>query len=257
MKEGIKMNTKVIPLHSAIGRNDPCYCGSGKKYKKCCLSKDEERKIRQSESNTEMLSDKYFGVKEYIDEVGYPLSRFDFFLFELLNIAGGVLYRYGKTNKEDEKEILKSLIKDTKKFISMCKDCKYQCLSNPMKQISFKSLMDKGLRLEEFPPKLQKPIAINFFYFEFVNIFTSCFSNELDKYILPSEGEEIVSELHATIFDYISDNCWGTCDNSCIKDHQKNAYCKFCCFGKSKLPCPQKGEISFEEIGAKESDMEH
>ncbi len=25
---------------SAIGRNDPCPCGSGKKYKKCCLTKD-------------------------------------------------------------------------------------------------------------------------------------------------------------------------------------------------------------------------
>ena len=24
------------------GRNDPCHCGSGKKYKKCCLQKDEE-----------------------------------------------------------------------------------------------------------------------------------------------------------------------------------------------------------------------
>jgi len=24
-----------------IGRNDPCRCGSGKKYKKCCLAKDE------------------------------------------------------------------------------------------------------------------------------------------------------------------------------------------------------------------------
>ena len=23
-----------------IGRNDPCYCGSGKKYKKCCLQND-------------------------------------------------------------------------------------------------------------------------------------------------------------------------------------------------------------------------
>ena len=22
--------------HGKIGRNDPCYCGSGKKYKKCC-----------------------------------------------------------------------------------------------------------------------------------------------------------------------------------------------------------------------------
>ncbi|MDG6219153.1 MAG: SEC-C metal-binding domain-containing protein, partial [Candidatus Thermoplasmatota archaeon] len=25
-----------------LGRNEPCYCGSGKKYKKCCLSKDME-----------------------------------------------------------------------------------------------------------------------------------------------------------------------------------------------------------------------
>ena len=23
-----------------IGRNEPCYCGSGIKYKKCCLQKD-------------------------------------------------------------------------------------------------------------------------------------------------------------------------------------------------------------------------
>lgn len=26
-----------------IGRNDLCYCGSGKKYKKCCLKKDDEK----------------------------------------------------------------------------------------------------------------------------------------------------------------------------------------------------------------------
>ena len=25
-----------------VGRNDPCPCGSGKKYKRCCLSKEEE-----------------------------------------------------------------------------------------------------------------------------------------------------------------------------------------------------------------------
>jgi len=25
-----------------VGRNDPCHCGSGKKYKRCCLSKDEK-----------------------------------------------------------------------------------------------------------------------------------------------------------------------------------------------------------------------
>jgi hypothetical protein len=25
----------------ALGRNDPCHCGSGRKYKQCCLDKDE------------------------------------------------------------------------------------------------------------------------------------------------------------------------------------------------------------------------
>lgn len=31
-----------------LGRNDPCHCGSGKKYKQCCLPKDEaaEREAR-------------------------------------------------------------------------------------------------------------------------------------------------------------------------------------------------------------------
>jgi preprotein translocase subunit SecA len=27
------------PAGEKIGRNDPCYCGSGKKYKKCCYLK--------------------------------------------------------------------------------------------------------------------------------------------------------------------------------------------------------------------------
>ena len=29
-------------MEPTLGRNDPCHCGSGKKYKQCCLSKDEE-----------------------------------------------------------------------------------------------------------------------------------------------------------------------------------------------------------------------
>jgi len=33
---------------SKVGRNDPCPCGSGKKYKKCCMIKDQERSIDAS-----------------------------------------------------------------------------------------------------------------------------------------------------------------------------------------------------------------
>ncbi|MDH4619307.1 SEC-C domain-containing protein [Brevibacillus sp. AY1] len=39
-----------------IGRNAPCPCGSGKKYKKCCLSKDELRGFSPSAPlNTQAL----------------------------------------------------------------------------------------------------------------------------------------------------------------------------------------------------------
>lgn len=27
-----------------VGRNDPCPCGSGKKYKSCCLQKEQQKK---------------------------------------------------------------------------------------------------------------------------------------------------------------------------------------------------------------------
>jgi hypothetical protein len=38
-----KSGDSVIDMkkRKQVGRNDPCLCGSGKKYKKCCLGKDE------------------------------------------------------------------------------------------------------------------------------------------------------------------------------------------------------------------------
>jgi len=31
---------QLVRKDSKIGRNDPCPCGSGKKYKQCCLTKN-------------------------------------------------------------------------------------------------------------------------------------------------------------------------------------------------------------------------
>jgi uncharacterized protein YecA (UPF0149 family) len=33
----IQRDTHAVPRHNKVGRNDPCPCGSGRKYKKCCL----------------------------------------------------------------------------------------------------------------------------------------------------------------------------------------------------------------------------
>ena len=38
MKEDKKSATGIAASRWSVGRNDPCPCGSGKKYKKCCLS---------------------------------------------------------------------------------------------------------------------------------------------------------------------------------------------------------------------------
>ena len=39
---------------SAPGRNDPCHCGSGRKYKQCCLAKDDaaSREARAKAADT-------------------------------------------------------------------------------------------------------------------------------------------------------------------------------------------------------------
>ena len=42
-KKKSKLNQKASPIQSnvKIGRNEKCPCGSGKKYKKCCLLKHQ------------------------------------------------------------------------------------------------------------------------------------------------------------------------------------------------------------------------
>lgn len=43
-----KMRTKpILRDYKKIGRNDPCPCGSGKKYKNCCLASGKYETVHQ------------------------------------------------------------------------------------------------------------------------------------------------------------------------------------------------------------------
>jgi hypothetical protein len=46
-KERILLNSRSLTTMVKPGRNDPCPCGSGKKYKKCCLAKEEAAEREQ------------------------------------------------------------------------------------------------------------------------------------------------------------------------------------------------------------------
>lgn len=257
-KRGKSMSAQVQQLHKTVGRNDPCPCGSGKKYKKCCLPRhEEEEQLRRKLEEPEILSDKYFTVKEYISESGFPVVNLDYFLLELLNIIGSIIHKLGKPNPEQVKELLKKLLSQGRNFFAGCQKCTVGCLKEPMKRASLQSLKDKGLRLEEFPKVLQKPVIINLFYFEFVNSIMVALAKELESLLPEAEAKDIVSTVSASIFDFVTENCWGNCNNRCIKEYGKNAYCSFCSFGEDKLPCPKAGEISYNEICATEADMIH
>ena len=58
----------------AVGRNDPCRCGSGRKYKKCCLAKDESERPRVQEPSLEPLG---APSDAFIEEVHEELARLD------------------------------------------------------------------------------------------------------------------------------------------------------------------------------------
>ena len=50
-----------------IGRNDPCPCGSGKKYKKCCLLKDEKKQQSKIEDKPSISRKNLYNNQDYDD----------------------------------------------------------------------------------------------------------------------------------------------------------------------------------------------
>jgi mRNA-degrading endonuclease RelE of RelBE toxin-antitoxin system len=66
-----------------VGRNEPCPCGSGKKYKKCCVEKDQER-LQESSSVPGMTvgevhaqRERFLDVEELLGMRSYELARLD------------------------------------------------------------------------------------------------------------------------------------------------------------------------------------
>ena len=84
-----------------IGRNEPCYCGSGKKYKKCCLQKDSSNSeiVKFDESRVARTNhDLIGGIRElalgqleqlniYLNRTNVYDSHIEFISQDLLKLA--------------------------------------------------------------------------------------------------------------------------------------------------------------------------
>ena len=56
-------------MEKTIGRNDPCPCGSGNKYKKCCLEKDTADIKTDFKAKYRFEAGSYGGVGQYMPSI--------------------------------------------------------------------------------------------------------------------------------------------------------------------------------------------
>lgn len=58
-----------------IGRNDPCFCGSGKKYKKCCIISDKLSKNTIANNNILKIVPKGYSLGHGIKDFSWSKLR--------------------------------------------------------------------------------------------------------------------------------------------------------------------------------------
>ena len=58
-----------------IGRNDLCPCGSGKKYKKCCLYKSDQKKDSKDTPNQSEEQSMFPGIENEAKEICNALNK--------------------------------------------------------------------------------------------------------------------------------------------------------------------------------------
>ena len=112
-----------------VGRNAPCPCGSGKKYKKCCLPKKEELQLAYSRGfDWEIDRDRYPPVERQGDRPGL-LDFYDADAIEVDRLAYQAMLMLDHPTAQQKKESRKTyaevqrlLLEAFTKFQQICKD---------------------------------------------------------------------------------------------------------------------------------------
>lgn len=59
---------KKYEARARIGRNDPCPCGSGKKYKKCCALTEDKRSAQLSPADASLFYEIWYGLLAFVND---------------------------------------------------------------------------------------------------------------------------------------------------------------------------------------------
>ncbi|MBW1695189.1 MAG: SEC-C domain-containing protein [Deltaproteobacteria bacterium] len=116
----------VAPLRK-VGRNQPCPCGSGKKYKHCCIEKHEAAKQSSDSSEVKQIKAREKEQKQLIDGIDKAFGLLASGLYhEAIRSASKLLKRY--PNEDRLHDIVASsymYAKESEKAIEICR-CRWE-----------------------------------------------------------------------------------------------------------------------------------
>ena len=111
-KRCVLLGSKVLTTMAKPGRNDPCPCGSGNKYKKCCLAKEEavareqlaKAEARRAERAAETAAAYRLHLREVKAAIAASLSGAEDADEDELTIASNAAAELVRAGKLDEAE---------------------------------------------------------------------------------------------------------------------------------------------------------
>jgi len=133
-------------MSGEIGRNDPCFCGSGKKFKKCCLGKDAPKRLLRKDPDI-------LPARQEID-YGVPQPDDDFFdRNEPKEVSAAKLVYFALTSPQAIEVIAGEVRKETDRHIGEAEEI--NALSSPEALVGF---------LKKAPDMLNYPLVIQKFF---------------------------------------------------------------------------------------------
>ncbi len=87
-----------------IGRNDPCICGSGKKYKKCCFQKRQQDHASNNQPPIK-ISEAILRIAEPL-MIKYPKREHITIIIDLAIFAWNISLASGEIREEIEKKVI-------------------------------------------------------------------------------------------------------------------------------------------------------
>lgn len=149
------------------------------------------------------------------------------------------------------------LLKTMGEFLHRCKACDHECLANPRRRIEDERYIRNHIDRLQWPSRLQKNNAENFFIMEYCLTYADILFRYLLDAGLPKEfSHRLANDAMLQLAKWIDENCAAKCSYECIRRSTSMGYCTLCSYMIQPLACPKKQEIRADQLGMQEEEIQ-